>query len=52
MKPILLTSAKLHAFVLKKLLKTQKKVKRNEKLCIKMQSLSAFLDITKVVDFP
>ena len=31
--------------------KDSKKSKRNQKLCIKMHSLSVFLDITKVIDF-
>ena len=36
---------------IKATLKDSKKVKKNEKLYIKMQSISIFLDITKVVDF-
>ena len=31
--------------------KDSKKVKKKLKLCTKMQSISAFLDITKVADF-
>ena len=34
----------------KKIFKDSGKVKK-QKLCIKMQSISEFLDITKVVDF-
>ena len=36
---------------IKATLKDSKKVKKNEKLFIKMQSISIFLDITKVAGF-
>ena len=49
--PILLTLSKLQPFLLKQRLKTQKKLKELEIMYVKMQSISAFLDITKVAGF-
>ena len=45
-----LTLSKLQTCLSKQPLTTQKKLKELE-LCIKMQSISVFLDIRKVVDF-
>ena len=37
--------------IIKKTFKDPKKSKKNQKLCVKMQAISIFLDIPKVADF-
>ena len=46
----MLTSSKLQPCLLKQALKIQKKLKELE-ICIKMQSIPVFPDVTKIADF-